>query len=84
MDRRIGDLKNLGLGFHANLLDGAIQSSTSQYGHHRPPRHAMASAVRDNGNTSLIISVENIVIPIHNIAWLPEHEIVITTKRSLS
>lgn len=44
----------------------------------------MASAVRDNGNTSLIISVENIVIPIHNIAWLPEHEIVITTKRSLS
>ena len=48
------------------------------------PRHAMASAVRDNGNTSLIISVENIVIAIHNIAWLPEHEIVITTKRSLS
>ena len=44
----------------------------------------MASAVRDNGNTSLIISVENIVIPTHNIAWPPEHEIVITTKRSLS
>lgn len=44
MIRRIGDLENLGLGFHANLLDGAIQSSTSQYGHHRPPtRHGQRS-----------------------------------------
>jgi hypothetical protein len=67
MDSRIGGLENLGLGFHANLLDGAIQSSTSQHGHHRP-RHAMASAVRDTGNTSLIITVENTVIATHIIA----------------
>ena len=44
----------------------------------------MASAVSDADDTSLIITVENTVIATNTIAWLPEHEIVITTKHSLS